>query len=352
MIRSSLAVSRRLLLRLALLIAFAMPALAPVSAWAQGEVKEPTEEELAAARALFKDAMDREAANDWEQALEILEKVAQVKMTPQVRYHIALCKENLGSLVEAINGFELAEQEARAQGEAGRSVADNAPKHAAKLRARVAQLRIRVTGRISVSKIFIDGRDVSLALLDTDIPVDPGKHRVQVKRDGEVVDDRDIVLGEAQSKTIELTIDDPEPLKDPEPNPYQPDPQPDKPEPVPVKDVDPFDPAYKLPAYAVAAAGGAMLIASGALWGLRGATIKNVRCDDPDAYTGCNPDDSATAELGQRYDIASKVMLGVGLAAVAAGVTLWFLLPTDDGSAPAAFGIEPVGAGGRLHVRF
>ena len=87
------------------------------------------------------------------------------------------------------------------------------------------------------------------------------------------------------------------------------------------------------------------------LWGLRAQAIGKVHCDDPEGFRRCDPGDEATARLGKRYDIASKVLLGVGLAAVATGVTLWFVLPTDDGSTPAAFGVEPLGAGARLHVR-
>lgn len=309
---------------------------------------EPTEEEIAAARSLFKEAMDLEAADNWTDALEKLERVAQVKMTPQVRYHIALCHESLGRLVEAINGFELAEQEAKSAGDAALSVLQNAPERAAKLRLRVAQIRIVVSGRLTVSTVFINGRSVSPALMGTNIPVDPGAHVIEVRRDGKVTHHREAELAEAGAATIELTVDDPERLPDPEP--VLPTPRP-RPNPEGPTDLDPL---AQVPAYVVGGAGAVMLIASGALWGLRNKTIDNVRCTDPEGFTGCDPDDEPTADLARRYDIASKVMLGVGLGTLATGVALWFILAPSDGdpAKPAGIGIGPMGTGARIVGQF
>src|SRR5690606_32114673 len=161
--------------------------------------KEPSKEELAAARALFEEALALESDERWSEALAKLEKVGKVKMTPQVRFHIALCHENLGRLVDAINGFELAVQEARAVG--AKDVIEAAPPRAEKLRARVAQLTFSVEGTVRSSKIFIDGEEMSLALADTKIPVDPGEHLLEVRRDGEVIERRELVLEEGESQS-------------------------------------------------------------------------------------------------------------------------------------------------------
>ena len=75
-----------------------------------------TPEELARARQVFNDGKLLEDKQAWDLALERFRAVARVKMTPQVRFHIALCEENLGRLVQAIKGFELAAEEARAAG--------------------------------------------------------------------------------------------------------------------------------------------------------------------------------------------------------------------------------------------
>lgn len=327
---------------------------APARAAAEG--KTATEEELAAARQLFNEALEDEKKNHWEEALNKLEKVGRVKMTPQVRFHIALSHEHLGRLVEAINGFELAEQEARALGDSAKSVAQNAPERAAKLRDRVSHVRIMVKGKAYTSKIFLDGREVSLALVDTDIPVDPGSHVIEVRHDGQVMQEQKVALAESESEKVELAINDPEPPP-PVPEPYpvpnggtRPTPKPD-----PDTPRSPPNEMERLPAYIVGGVGGLMLITSGVLWGLRQNSITNIHCDDPEAFTGCDPDDRDTAEQGERYDIASKVMLGVGAAALATGVVLWFVLAPDGavGSfSGVGFGVAPTVGGAQLMGRF
>ena len=172
----------------------------------------PTEEELAAARKLFGEALKLERKSDWTGALAKFQKVAQVKMTPQVRFHIALCHEHLGRLVEALNGFELAAHEAKNLGKKAKKVAENAPKRAAALRKRLAYVHIVVQGTVHSSKILLDGKPISLALLDTDIPVNPGTHVVKViSGKGEVVYEQELILEKRQNQRVELVIDDPEP---------------------------------------------------------------------------------------------------------------------------------------------
>jgi hypothetical protein len=289
--------------------------LAAVPAWGQG----PTSEELAAARQLFNEALDLEKDADWAGALAKLEKVAQVKMTPQVRFHVALCHEHLGKLVKAVNGFELAIQEARAAGVT--EVLDQAPKRAEALRKRLAHVVLHVKGTVRTSKVLIDEAPVSLALADTRIPVDPGSHRIEVRRDDEVTFSQDVELREGETHELDIAIDDPEPP--PPPPPPLPDPEPG---------VTPQEPPSRVPAYATMAVGGVVLTVSGILFGLREATIANVRCDDPDEFTGCDPDDKGTADLARSYDTSSKVLAGLGGATLAAGVVWWIVLATGDGA--------------------
>jgi hypothetical protein len=320
---------------------------APPLAFAQD--KPLTEEEKAAARQLFAEAKELEEKGDWQGALAKLEKVAKVKMTPQVRFHIALCHEHLGRLVEAINGFELAVQEAETVG--ATDVLENAPPRAEALRKRVAHVVLTITGKVRTSKIYIDEREVSLALAGTRIPVDPGLHRVEVRRGKKVTFEQDLTLGEAEEGEVELTIDDPEPVPVPEPDPV----------PVPVPEPEPNEPETelkRLPAYIAGGVGVAALIASAAYWSLREETVSNIadNCEDPEALTGCDPGDREAEDLAQTYDVASKVLLGVGVASLASGVVLFFLLAPEDSSpttgnskpkvtvVPSGLGLEIIGS--------
>ncbi|MBI4705566.1 MAG: hypothetical protein HY744_31110 [Deltaproteobacteria bacterium] len=318
----------------------------PRSAWAE----EPTDVELAAARRIFGEGLDLEKAGDSAGALDKFEKVARIKMTPQVRYHVALCQERLGRLVEALNGFELAAQEAKAAGPKAQEVADNAPARAAALRAQVGQVHITASGTVRTSKILLDGKPVSLALLDTDIPVDPGKHLVQVDTGGKIAFEQELQVEKGQVQSLELPIDDPEPPPRAAAGPASPA--------GPEQAAPPAEPAWKvqLPAYLVGGAGLLVAAGGGVLWGLREVTVANVRetCTGKEPDTGCDPEQRGTAELGHTYDLASKIAFGVGGAAVVSGVVLWFVLrPGEEGAAKAAsLGVAPLGVGAQLVGRF
>src|SRR4051812_44241769 len=63
--------------------------------------------ELSKARAQFQRAIELEQAGNYSTALEQFRDVGQVRMTPQVRFHIATCEEKLGRLVTALGGDQM-----------------------------------------------------------------------------------------------------------------------------------------------------------------------------------------------------------------------------------------------------
>jgi len=309
--------------------------------------REATKEELAAARQLFNEAKDLEAEGEWAEALSRLERVGKVKMTPQVRFHIALCHENLGRWVDAINGFELASQEALKLGDKAQEVAEAAPPRAEKLREKVPHLTLAVEGTVRTSKVYIDGAEVSLALAGTLIPVDPGEHRIEVRRGEEVTQALDITVGEGETENVELQIDDPEPPEPaPEPWPTKPDPKP--PPPPPEEGVGQW------PAYVVAGAGAAGIVVGGVLWSLRNNRISQVRCDD--GFSGCNPEDEPIVDQARSFDVGSKASFGIGAGLIATGAVLWFVLwepENDEPATGASASLAPFADGGaQLRVRF
>ncbi len=310
---------------------------------------EPSKEALAAARDLFKQGLAAEKENAWQEALTAFEKVSRVKMTSQVRYHIGLCHEKLGHFVDALNAFELAAQEAKAAGV--KTVAEQAPLHAEAVRERIGYLTITVTGTIRTSRIFIDERPIDLALLGARLPVDPGKHALIVKRGDELVEERAFELAEKEEQSIELFIDDPEPVAEPVIGPTGPaGPRPDEDNP-------------RVPAYITAGAGLAVLGGAGVFFALRQATLYNLDCEtiDPSPLgptaTGCHPDSQATADLAQTYTHVTNVFAAVGGAAVATGVVLFFVLDGDeDPEQPAttarSIQIAPAPGGVQIMGRF
>jgi hypothetical protein len=320
----------------AIAIALALGAVAPAAL-----ADEPSPEELAAARALFNEGKDDEKRNKWQDAIEKFKKVAAVKMTPQVRFHLALCEENLGHLVSAINGFELAGEEARKAGKSAADVAENAPPRAEALRKRVPALKLHPTGRLLRSRILLDGSAVAAALLDTDIPVDPGTHVVEVDTGGTPGFRREITLAERETQGVDVEVDD----KD-EPAPVAPPPT-DAPAAAPTK-------GSRLPVYIAGGVGVASLVGAGVFFGMRQSAISTVRSHCKNGDSGCDPADYPTAINGERYGTASGVLLGVGLAGLATAGVLFFVLPGPSKAppprpqGPATVRLEPTLAGARF----
>ena len=90
-----------------------MPEAAPAQA---GDTNRPGERDIDRARRLFQRGIEYEQKQSWDKALEMMQQVALVKLTPQVQYHMALCEENLGNLDTALNGYKSALSRADAVG--------------------------------------------------------------------------------------------------------------------------------------------------------------------------------------------------------------------------------------------
>src|SRR3954465_10678635 len=94
-----------------LLFAFATTtALATASGPARADA--PSAADLRKARSQFQRGIELEQASNWSEAISQFREVGAVRMTPQVRFHIAYCEEGLGRLVTALGGYELALGEA------------------------------------------------------------------------------------------------------------------------------------------------------------------------------------------------------------------------------------------------
>ena len=300
---------------------------------------QPTSEELTAARQLFNEGKDLEKQKSYANAIEKFKKVAGVKMTPQVRFHIALCEENLGHLVEAINGFELAADEAKRAGSTATEVAENAPKRAAALRARVPTLHLVVTGKVLTSKILLDGNPVSAAMIGASMPIDPGDHAVEVQSAaGKVTFHKDLKLQERAAERLDIAVHDVEVVA------------------APKADAPPLAPSRsRAPALLVGGVGVASLIASGVFFGLRAGTLSTAaaECKDPVRYTGCTHTHGVDDVIarGQVYSTVSAITLGVGLAGLGAAGVLFVVTSPKKASASAPAGVTLVAAGSSLAVR-
>lgn len=318
----------------------AAPPAAPPSA-----ASEPTPAEIAAARQLFNQGKELEKGGAWTEALAKFRKVAEVKMTPQVRFHLALCQEKLGQLVEAMNGFELAMQEASQLH--ATEVLDNAPKRLEALRQRIARLRIEVTGDIDGTRVLLDGKALAPALVGTEIPVDPGAHTVELRRGDDVLLVRNVTLAERDMRAMKLEAEPPRQLPSGLP-PAQ------ARVPAPPRAITPAPSGSRTPAILAGGAGLLALAGAGVLFGLRESAIAAVRdtCD-PGTIVNCSPGARSDFERSKTYTTVAAVLAGAGAAGLATATVLWFTLPPKSAAARGTrVQVAPQGSGVRITVVF
>lgn len=283
---------------------------------------QPSDADRAAAKQAFEEGLDLEKKGDYSGAFAKFQKVGAFKMTPHVRFHMALCDEKLGRLVAALRGFELAEAEALKMGKDAQVVADKAPERVEALRKRVASVRIEVKGRVLHSRVLLDGQPVASKDWGTLVPVDPGGHVIAVELDGAITQKKELTLPEKGYETIHLEIEDKE-----------------KPPPAATATVTatasasapppPPPPPSPVPAIALGGAGLLSLVGAGVFYGLRVGALGDFdqKCPAP-AGGGervCGPDAKGSYDSAQSFTIAAGVLVGVGAAALGGAGAYWFL---------------------------
>jgi hypothetical protein len=163
---------------------------------------EPTKTELAAARDLFARAERDEDNARWQDALDKLRRAGSVKMTPGIRFHIALCEEKLGQLVTALGDYTAAEAAARS--EANKEVLDAISEPLAALRARVPTLTIGLASDAKDVEVTLDGGVLAAGLFGVPIPIDVGTHTVLARSAGHSPFSSTVSLTEKQAITVEV----------------------------------------------------------------------------------------------------------------------------------------------------
>ncbi len=158
-------------------LAIALGLAAPTAAW-PAPASAQTAAELDHARQLYSQGLTQEAASDWAGALATFQQVSRVKLTPQVRFHIARCKENLGRLNEALGGYRLAQYEAEQAGDKGADILGQIRAAHEALEKRIPKLVIERGEGADTIKIELDGVALGQTEIGREMNIDPGPHVV------------------------------------------------------------------------------------------------------------------------------------------------------------------------------
>ena len=181
----------------ALLLALVAPSIASA---------DPTPTDLADARALFAEAVADEQAGRWSEAALKLRRASAVKMTPGLRFHLALCDERLGHLVAAKNGYAAAQMAARAAN--NREVLDLVADPLEQLRVRIPTVTVNLPARHthgpSAAVVRVDGATLDSAAVGAPVQVDVGSHTIQATAPGQTPYAITFTVVERQAATIDI----------------------------------------------------------------------------------------------------------------------------------------------------
>jgi hypothetical protein len=337
------------LLIAALALLGAVPRLAfaqPVAAAAP----EPTAPELATARLLFAEALAAQDQGRCVEAVAIYERIAKITVSPVLYLRIGTCHESLGHVVEAINAFELATQEAEKKRDT--AVATEARAHLARLRPKVAHLAVQVPADAEGIAITLDDRPVSAALAGATMVVDPGRRHVVVRASNyEKAFETDVAATAEQPSTVTADLGKKKAMAPV----IAPAPLATKSVAEPVKAPPPEPVANRIPGAIAGGVTGAV-----GLGALISGLIAHAKFDEF-VMENANPRPGSLAERQQLRDsgeaaaLASTVLTGVFLAG--AGVTAYLLVNPPRRSVPASAARRPAlspwiaATGGGLVVR-
>jgi len=295
----------------------------PVSAQSEGD--------LVKARRLYSQGLTQEAAGDWAGALATFEDVARIKLTPQVRFHIARSKEHLGRLNEALGGYRLAEYEASQGGEKEQEILGEVQKARESLEKRIPKLTIERGRDAQAIKVELDGVVLGDPQVGKEITIDPGPHVVVgIVGPGRRFEQE---LSIKEGETQKIVLDVPEELRQaPEPAPAA-DQQP-VPTPAPQGEAPPSKKSGSAAPWIVGGLGVASLAVSAVFYVRRNDAKKEL--DEGCLGRTCPDTLRNTQKRGETDAAISGVALGVGIAALGASALMFLGGSSDSEPGPTA----------------
>jgi hypothetical protein len=302
---------------LALSLASSMIPLAAIAAPKAGV----SDEDRKKAIEFYKQGQAFQEAGKWEEALGKFEEVAKIVMTPGTRFNIALCKENLGRLLEALDDYSAAERDAKAEKKA--ETEKKAHDGAEALKPRIPKLVLKVPSGLDGLAITLDGKPIDPANLE--LSVDPGKHKIEASAEKRVPFSAEITVAEKESKEVKVRL--PEQPKDEAPKDETPkDETPPKEEPS----------SRKVPtvAYIVGGAGAASLVVGGVFYLLRSSAKSTLDKNCDSTTLVCPADQQSNIDSGKRSTLLGNIFMVVGVVGIGTGITLWATAPKSAAAAP------------------
>jgi hypothetical protein len=286
----------------------------------------------AAAMALFTEGRRLMAGGDFADACPKFAESRRLSPGVGTTLNLAICYEGLGKTASAWLLYQEAAAAAHAKGETEREAA--AQMRARRLEPDVLHVTIAVTPQpAGAVAIKLDGQPVPDSQVGAATPMDPGRHEIEAMAPGKQawISTFDVVPGPAATITVPVLV----------PAPGSPDSGGEPPSPPP-------DSSHE------AGERGANVRRIGVIVGAAGLTTLGIGLafvlaannEKDNAQATCNghvclaSGASDLSRAGTDADIAS-VLVSLGIAAVAAGATIWFLAPHDGPSRSGFVRVAP-----------
>jgi tetratricopeptide (TPR) repeat protein len=280
-------------LALALMVAMA-------STSARAEEKQPTDEQKAAARALFDEGLKLMEAKLYREACAKFEQSRAAAKGPGNTFRLAECYEHLGRITSAWQLYAEAASIGRSDDEV-----KIATERRGGLEARLPRVRIDVTLPTADTVVKRNDENVARELWGTSVPVDPGEIRVSASASGRKPWNGSKSVAEGQSTTIVIPA------------------------------LAPLEPiggssgwsGWRIGAVATGSVGLAALIAGFAAGGvaLQKKGLVESRCSQ---HVDCDAEVVAANEQARTAARASTGLVVIGGAAIATGIALWLVDPS------------------------
>ncbi len=309
-----------------------LPVLAFVVALA-APARAQSEQALTEAREQFNQAIALQAAGDCAGALEKLQRVARIKLTPHVQFNIALCEERLGRLMAALGHYRLALADAEAA-----SIAEViAPARTAieKLEQKTPRLKLVRGDGAEQASITLDTIVLDDASIGSELRRDPGLHRVVASIDGRTVFEESFRLAEGEQRQVVV-------VARPAPTAAKPSPVPaPAPAPTPaISDTSKPGGSRRTLGYVAAGAGVAGAISTVVFVVLRKNAIDELEgaCNGLD----CPPSADSTIDRGRLYTGLAEGSAVLGVVGLSVGAVLLFGGGSESASrAPRRIALGP-----------
>lgn len=284
----------------------------------------PDEAALTRARTQFQQALALEAAGNFAGALSLFQAVGNVKMTPQVRYHIGICEEGLGRLLLATGDYQLAITEG--QESSSTTVVSEATERLDKLKSRIPRLVIKRGPGAEHATVVLDDTTLGSAAIGPEMPLDPGPHSLTAKATGHSPFTTTFSLAERELKEITLTLaPEAAPQASASAAPAAP--------PPPSSAAEPTATAGPMwPVWVAGGVGVAGLAASGIFFALRQSAISDLDAQCGPQRNACPASSESTFNSGKTYSTLAGVSLGVGVVGLGVASVLFF---TRDSGQPS-----------------